>query len=111
MTINFTSAGSVAQAAAPEAPTVEPSEAKAEVAPPVAEAEKPTSIKLSDLGGALTACEASQPSGWSACITRELEARGYRVEPEAGEPKAAEPDAPAVSDKAEASGAPEPAVP
>ena len=59
------------------------SEPKAEEAAlPAEPAVRP--IRLSDLGGALTACEATQPEGWSACITRELEARGYRVEPEAG---------------------------
>ena len=59
-------------------------EPPAAVAAPQAEpAVRP--IRLSDLGGALSACEATQPEGWSACITRELEARGYRVEAEAGE--------------------------
>lgn len=85
--------------AAAESP--ESAKAKAEESPPVAEPAPPT-IKLSDLGGALSACEASQPEGWSSCITRELEARGYRVEAEAAGPKAAEPEVPAVSGKTEA---------
>lgn len=59
-------------------------------------------IRLSDLGGALTACEATLREGWSACITRELEARGYRVEAEAGELKAAGPEVAAVSGEIEA---------
>ncbi len=78
-------------------------EPPAAVAAPQAEpAVRP--IRLSDLGGALSACEATQPEGWSACITRELEARGYRVEAEAGEAAA-----PAASEASTAAGAGEPA--
>ncbi len=73
--------------------SAESGDAKAEVPAPPAEPAPPT-IKITDLGGALTACEASQPEGWSACITKELEARGYRVEqptPEAEAANAGEP--------------------
>lgn len=45
-------------------------------------------VAISDLGGALLACEdPSEPGGWSACITRELRARGYEVEAERPEGK------------------------
>ena len=78
------------------------SEPKAEEAPlPAAPAVRP--IRPSDLGSALTACEATQPQGWSACITREPEARGYRVEPGAGDAAA-----PAASEASTAAGAGEP---
>ena len=82
--------------------SAESGKAKAETAAPVAALAPPT-IRLGDLGHALTACEAFQPEGRSTCITRELEARGYRLEAGAAEPKAAGPEAAAVSDKAEAS--------
>lgn len=67
-------------------------------------------IRLNDLGGARNACDATQPEGWSACITRELEPRGYWVEVEPGELKAAGPEAPAVGGATDASAAAEPAV-
>ena len=78
----------------------------AEEAPLPVEAAGPA-IRISDMGGALTACEVSQPEGWSACITRELEARDYRVEVEAGE--AGVTAAPAASEAGTVAGAGEPA--
>lgn len=67
------------------AESLESGKPEAEEAPAVTES-APPAIKITDLGAAISACEASEPEGWRSCITKELEARGYHVETEARAP-------------------------
>ena len=92
--INITSAGSSAEAGAPEvvpteaatgAAEVEPAEAAAPPAETVAEvgpSEPPAKvIEMGDLESALDGGEGAAPGEFSSCLAAELAARGYSITP------------------------------